>query len=176
VHQRGGASARGAVSDRIEVAIVSQKSGLTVRQHEREGIQVPVEFFVSPEHGAQVHLSPESSAVGQHTLRGTAVDISSGGMGLEFRQFIPRMCGGTVRVFVPDPISVGADGSPLFEAVFEHQVKVRRVYLIGREPLYAMGVAFIDPDPDIDHRITTLLERIKSGARAVTPHAGRGGA
>lgn len=154
---------------------MSQTSGLTVRQHEREGIQVPVEFYICSEHCQQVHFSPQSSASGQHWLRGRAVDISSGGMGLEFRQFIPRMCEGTVRVFAPDPMGIGADGSPLYEAAFEHRVKVRRVYLIGREPLYAMGVAFVDPESDIDQRIADLLIRIKSAAR-VPPHAQSRGA
>jgi hypothetical protein len=153
-----------------------QTSGLTVRQHEREGIEVPVDFEVCAEHAAQVHFSTGSSALGQHAIRGRAVDISPGGMGLELRQFLPRMCEGTIRVFAPDPIGMAGDGSPIYETAFEHRVKVRRVYLIGREPLYAMGVAFIDPTPDIDKKIGELIQRIRARAtqRAVNPPAGKG--
>src|SRR5688572_18035411 len=155
-------------------SLMAQTSGLTVRQHEREGIEVPVEFYVCPEHGSQVHFSSGSAAQGQHVIRGKAIDISSGGMGLEFRQFLPRMCEGTVRVFAPNPMLDG-DGAALYEPVFEHRVKVRRVYLVGREPLYSMGVAFVNHGPDIDERITKLLLRIKS-LQPKPRSGGRGGA
>ncbi|MCI0365423.1 MAG: hypothetical protein L0219_16265 [Phycisphaerales bacterium] len=139
-----------------------RKSGLTVRQHEREGIAapVPVEFSICSEHSTQLHFSPRSSAMSAHGIRGRATDISSGGMGLECRQFVPRMSEGTVRILVPDPIAVGPDGSPVLEVGFEHQVKVRRVYLTGREPTYALGLAFVNPAADIDQRVTALLKRI----------------
>lgn len=122
---------------------------------------MPVEFLVCDEHGGQVHFSPASSALGQHTIRGKAIDISAGGMGLECRQYVPRMCEGTVRVFGPEPMGTASDGSPILETAFEHRVKVRRVYLIGREPLYSLGVAFMDPQPDIDQRIAELLSRFQ---------------
>jgi len=154
---------------------MSQTSGLTVRQHEREGIEVPVEFLVCDEHGGQVHFSPASSASGQHAVRGKAVDISAGGMGLECRQFMPRMCEGIIRVFGPDPIGTAADGSPILETAFEHRVKVRRVYLIGRDPLYALGVAFVDPQPEIDQRIAELLSRLQGTCSLPMGGPGKGG-
>jgi c-di-GMP-binding flagellar brake protein YcgR len=143
-----------------------QTSGLTVRQHEREGLQVPVEFVVSEKHRAQVHFSPASSALGQHAIRGQAVDISSGGMGLECRHFVPRMCEGMIRVFAPDSVGYSNEGSPLYEVAFEHRAKVRRVYLISREPLYAMGLAFIDPAPEVDAQISALLKRVRQAQQS----------
>jgi c-di-GMP-binding flagellar brake protein YcgR len=146
-----------------------QTSGLTIRQHEREGIEVPIEFVVCEQHSAQVRFSPSSAAAHSTTIRGRAVDISPGGMGLECRQFLPRMSEGTIRIYAPEPVAVAGDGSPILDLVFEHVVKVRRVYLIARDPMYAMGVAFVDPEPDIDRRIATLLKRLSASDRYVMP-------
>lgn len=137
-----------------------QTSGLTVRQHEREGIEVPIEFVVCDEYRGQIRFSSDSSALDLHTLPGKAVDISSGGMGLETRQFVPRMCEGIVRVFVPDPTMKMRDGSPMMEKVFEHRVRVRRVYTVRRDPVYALGVAFVNPQPGTEQLITALLKKL----------------
>jgi len=153
---------------------MSKTSGLTVRQHEREGIEVPIELVICEEHASQVRFSPGSSAAGEHGIRGMAVDISAGGMGLECRHFVPRMCEGLIRAFTPDPLGIAGDGTPILDVMFEHRVKVRRVYLIGREPLYALGVAFVDPQSDIDQRISALLKRIHASGRHARPKSGGG--
>ena len=153
---------------------VNQTSGLTVRQHEREGNEVPIEFVVCEAHATQVRFSPSSGALTPHVIRGEAIDISSGGMGLRSRQFVPRMCEGTVRVFAVVPDSKNADGSPVLELMFEQMVKVRRVTLVGREPVYSLGVAFINHSEDLDRRITTLFDRIQDGGRRAMS-AGVGG-
>jgi c-di-GMP-binding flagellar brake protein YcgR len=140
---------------------MSQTSGLTVRQHEREAFELTVEFVVCEAHREQVRFSPMSSAPEPHVIRGTARDISPGGMGLVCRHFVPRMCEGTVRVFNPNPVGTAADGTPIHEVVFEHRVKVRRIALNSHEPTYAMGVAFLDPEPDIDQRVAKLLALVK---------------
>lgn len=138
---------------------MSQTSGLTVRQHEREGIEVPFELTVSSSHAAQVRFSASSSAVSEHVIRGQAIDISSGGMGLRCRQLLPRMSEGIVRVFAP---TSGASGEGTGELMFEQKVKVRRVTLTGREPMYSLGVAFIDPEPTLDEQINALFRRLES--------------
>jgi c-di-GMP-binding flagellar brake protein YcgR len=155
---------------------VSQTSGLTVRQHEREGILVPVELIIGGASAAQVRLSPSSNARTAHTIRGEAVDISSGGMGLRCRHFVPRMCEGTLRVFAPSTNRTGDEGSGDGELMFEQQIKVRRVVLIGREPAYALGVAFVDPTPDLDRRIDELFGRLQhSSAKGVVKRVGETG-
>jgi hypothetical protein len=130
-----------------EVGHVIKTSGLTVRQHERAGIRVPVEFVVCNEHAVQVRFSPQSSAPEHHIVAATAVDISHGGLGMESRHFLPRMCEGIVR------ISSGG------EVVLEQRAKVRRVYLTGREPRYMIGVAFLNPPGDIEQRIAAIVGR-----------------
>jgi hypothetical protein len=80
-------------------------------------------------------------------------------MGLSFKHFLPRMCEGSVRVFGPKPVGIGRDGAPIHDVIFEHEVKVRRVYLSSHEPTYAVGVSFIDPEPSLEGRVSSLLDR-----------------
>lgn len=134
-----------------------QQSGLTIRQHERESINLTVDFVVAEEHRGQVHFSQISAAPDPYMVRGIAVDISSGGMRFECRHFVPRMCEGTVRVMDPaQPAAVQAAGTDDVVA-FEHRVKVRRVSMISHEPGYAMGLSFIDPEPGLEQRVGKLL-------------------
>ncbi len=142
---------------------MSQITGLTVRQHEREDVELNVEFAVTKEHREQVRFSSMSTAVKSHVTRGVAVDLSSGGMGLICRQFVPRMCVGSVRVFDPNPVGTAGDGSPIHEVIFEHRVKVRRVIMETHDPTYAIGVAFVDPEPDIEQRIERLRALVSGG-------------
>ncbi len=143
---------------------MSRTSGLTVRQHKRSNIALDIEFVIADEHGEQVRFSGSSHSVDAQTVRGTALDISPGGMGLSFRHFVPRMCEGAVRVFGPDPVGTASDGSPIHDVIFEHDVKVRRVYLTSHTPTYAVGVSFIDPEPGLETRVGALLERFGSAA------------
>ncbi len=147
---------------------MSSQSGLRVRQHHRREIELPVEFVVAEEYRDQVRFSAQSSAIDDHTLRGTSVDISPGGMGFMCRQFLPRQCEGLLRVFDPMPVGMRADGTPILEVAFEQRVKVRRVQMTSREPTYFIGVSFADPDnvdPDIGDRIM-LLKQAGEGAAA----------
>jgi c-di-GMP-binding flagellar brake protein YcgR len=137
-------------------------SGLTVRQHERESIELAVEFVIGEQAREQVRFSAMSAAAEPYTTRGQAIDVSSGGMGLICRQFVPRMCEGTVRVFDPIPAGTGSDGTPIHEVMFEHAGQVRRVSMASHEPTYALGIAFIDPEPNIEERVARLLERIEA--------------
>ncbi|UCD74463.1 MAG: PilZ domain-containing protein [Phycisphaerales bacterium] len=134
-------------------------SGLTVRQYEREDIHLSIEFVVAEKHRAQVQFSPMSAAADPHAVRGVASDLSSGGMGLELGQFIPRLCEGSVRVLDPRAVGERRDGTPVHEVAFEHPVKVRRVTMTDHEPTYAVGVSFIDPAPDAQRKLQDLLAR-----------------
>ena len=138
---------------------MSSNSGLRVRQHHRREIELPVEFVVAKEYREQLRFSSKSSAINDHMLRGTSVDISPGGMGFTSRQFLPRQCEGSLRVFDPTPVGVRADGTPILEVAFEQRVKVRRVQMTSHEPTYFIGVSFAEPDsvdPDIGDRIMLL--------------------
>ena len=140
---------------------MSSQSGLRVRQHHRREIELPVEFIVAEEYRDQVKFGSKSSAINDHSLRGTSVDISPGGMGFSCSQFLPRQCEGMLRVFDPMPVGTRADGTPMLEVAFEQRVKVRRVQMTSHEPTYFIGVSFADPDnvdPDIGNRMMLLKE------------------
>jgi c-di-GMP-binding flagellar brake protein YcgR len=143
---------------------MSQTSGLTVRQHQRNELAFDVEFVVDESHRDQVRFSPMSKASEAHVTRGIATDVSSGGLGMLCGQFVPRMCEGAVRVYDPTPVGAGTDGSPIHEVVFEHRVKVRRVTLGSHEPTYALGLAFVDASADIEERVNALLAMAEKGA------------
>ncbi len=143
---------------------MSVKTGLTVRQHERREIELPVEFVVLDEHRSQVCFSATSNAEGQYTLTGHSVDISVGGIGVSGRQYLPRGCRGLIRVYDPNPVGSRPDGSPVLEMAFEHRVKVRRTQLANFDPVYFIGLSFIDAEPDVEQRILSFLHKIDRGS------------
>ncbi len=139
---------------------MSQTSGLTIRQHERREIELPVEFVIAEEHRQQVRLSSSSGTDNQETVRGHSVDISVGGLGISSRHYLPRACKGWVRVYDPESAGEGPDGGSLLNVAFAHQVKVRRVQMTSPEPTYFIGLSFLDPDPDVGERISSFLHKI----------------
>ena len=144
---------------RMRVDHVSKTSGLTVRQHERSGIQVPVEFTICREHAVQVRFSPQANTADHHEVAGTAVDISPGGLGMESRHFLPRMCEGVIRIAVAGNV------------VLEQRARVRRSSLCGREPRYLIGFAFINPPTEIEQQIAEIVRRFDvdaAGLRGVS--------
>lgn len=147
---------------------MSQISGLTVRHHAREEFGLTVEFTIAPRDRDQVRFSKLSSARSTHVVRGIATDISSGGLGWRSRQYVPRMCEGNIRVFRPgvDP----QDSAGPEDVIFEHEVRVRRVFMDGDDRTYAVGVAFIDPAEDVGTRIEAIkrvaAEAAQEGADA----------
>lgn len=164
------------ISDPKDRAVTQTTTGLTVRQYEREHVRLPIELTICSEHSAQVRFSQSSSAAGQHKIKGLAVDLSPGGMGIQSRQFIPRMSEGTIRLYEPVAGGEGAVNDPApTKLLFEHRVKVRRVYLQDREPTYAIGLAFISPQPGIEKTIVSLLERFASAPGGGTDANGGAG-
>ncbi len=89
------------------------------------------------------------------------------------------MCEGTVRVFAPSSLlstknSSGGSELPDFstlELMFEQPVKVRRVTLVGREPSFSLGLAFLEPGQALDQQIDALFDRIGLGPGTATAGA-----
>ncbi len=153
-----------------------EASGLTVRQYERRSIAFDIEFVVADAHRGQVRFSATSAAAGQYVLRGQAADLSTGGMGLILPHFVPKMCEGTVRLYGLTPQGTTNDGSPIFDVIFEHRVKVRRIYMSSHKPLYAVGVSFVDQRPDLAQRIGELLHMVNLEQEQLEAKGGRSSA
>lgn len=126
---------------------------LVVRQFERNDLRLPIELIVAETHRRQVRFAGAAEDADQHVLRGSTADLSTGGAGLICRQFLPRGCEATLRIFAP---AGDAETDPLFE----HAVKVRRTYQIDPRPEYFVGVAFAGAGADLDRRIEAVLARL----------------
>lgn len=137
---------------------MSQARGLRIRQHERREIELPVQFIVCDEHSLQVRFSSVSSAMDGGVLQGTSIDISSGGLALATHQFVPRRCEGIVRVFEPASAGTRGDATPNLRPILEQRAKVRRTRMLGHEPLYKIGLSFLEFGPDFDQKIAMLQE------------------
>ncbi|MEM7229567.1 MAG: PilZ domain-containing protein [Planctomycetota bacterium] len=134
---------------------MTKTTGLTIRQHERSSIALDAEFVVSARDSAQVRFSPSSSARDKSTVRGIATDISPGGMGLNFGQFLPRGCTGTVRIYRSP--ATGDETTTWRDVMFEHSVTVRRIYLDSHDPTYRIGVSFADPEPALGEKVAEII-------------------
>ena len=148
---------------------MAQTSGLTIRNFQRNQIDLPAELVIAEPHHVQVRFAGSSAAADVHVVRGKAVDISPGGVGLQFNQFIPRMCEGEVRIFFPNPTGTKPDGSPIHTVAFAQPVKVRRVFQTGPEPTYFVGTSYLDPDPSIQELIISFLDSMNIDASSLEP-------
>ena len=142
---------------------MAPKSGLSVRQHAREDISLPIEFIVSKEHQEQVRFSASSTAARYHLIRGTAIDISRGGLGMASNQYLPRMCEGRIRIFDSSVTTLDDEQASEVKPIFETKVKVRRVLLEGHTPSYFIGMAFINPPTDLLAKMLELFYAQEKG-------------
>lgn len=124
--------------------------GLRVREHVRETVNLPIRLSICEEHCEQVRFSPTSKASAANAIDGVAVDISSGGLGIESTQFLPHMTEGVIRVYAN--VDEGIDPT-LSDPLFEQRVKVRRVRMVTHDPTYALGLSFVEPRGDLENRI-----------------------
>jgi hypothetical protein len=141
-------------------------SQLTVRHFDRDAIELTAQLVIAEAHREQIRFSAASGASDSHIVSVTAEDISAGGAGAMCSQFIPRMAEGLLRVFGPSSAKDAHGGAALPDAIFEQRVKVRRVRLASDEPSYALGLAFFDPDQNVEARVKDLLKSISASAPA----------
>lgn len=132
--------------------------GLSVRQHERESIRLPVEFIVCDEHREQVRFSSSSTAGSPHVIQGTVNDISRGGLGFDCQLYLPRMCEGKVRIFDGATTASQIEPEPPRQPILEARVKIKRVLLQGHDPSYQIGMAFLAPPENIEELIRNVFE------------------
>lgn len=130
-------------------------TALKTRRFARTVIDAPAEIIISPEHRSQVRFTSIAMAPQRHVLRCTATDLSGGGIGVESRHFLPRGLTGILRIIAPGTV-LDSRALPPSAILLEHAIRVRRTILRTREPLFAVGVEFIDATPTLD----ATLERV----------------
>jgi hypothetical protein len=127
----------------------AQTGGLTVRRFERHELSLPVRVTVSTESPVPVRMSRASGAA--DGFNASLVDLGQGGLGLESPCFLPRQAVLRVRL-IPNRDGV----LPEFEA----EVRVMRTRMSSKEPRYALGCSFVEPDAALQQSIEDVLAAI----------------
>ncbi len=149
---------------------MSEFDQLKARQHTRTAIELDIEFVIRPEDREQVQFSGQSSATQGHVIRGITSDISPGGVGMICRQFLPRMCEGTIRIFDPDQRQGGENPNQVRDMIsLETEVRVSRVTMLSHSPTYNHGLAFTSPCSEIDKKVNDLVERVERLNQPLSP-------
>jgi hypothetical protein len=134
---------------------------LLVRQFERVQCQLDAEVEPAPESRGQVRLA-RNVRDGNGRVKAVMTDCSGGGMGLRCPVFLPKH--GVLSVRVMD----GKGG-----VLFEGNLRVQRATMIGREPTYDIGGAFVEGAAGVAGRLGVLIDfaRAQDGATGETPRA-----
>ncbi len=136
---------------------------LVIRQHERYTCRLDAQLSVEAAHADKVVYS-RAAADADGIVPVTAVDVSSGGMGIETTTFIPRTCVLRVRI---------GGGEEPGEGV-ETSVRVQRVLMTDRKPTYYVGTAFVDSGPAHEQRVSQLISLARRASRNTAAAANQG--
>lgn len=123
--------------------------GLTVRRFERHELSLPVRITLDHSSGSAVRLSRSSG--GSDGFSATLVDLGQGGLGLESPHYLPRQTVLSVRLLA-DTLKHLPE--------FKTTVKVMRSRMSSREPSYALGCSFVDPDAKLQQTVEDVLSAI----------------
>lgn len=130
---------------------MQDQSGLTVRRYSRRSVRLDAMLRVSGACSAQVRLTGAAGAE-DGWVRGTLLDASEGGMGIESGVYFPRRS--ILHVKILDPARGGV--------VLMADVRVQRSEMCGREHRYVLGTAFVDRGASLQSDLGALLERLGS--------------
>lgn len=120
---------------------------LVIRQHERHTCRINAAVSVDDQHADKLVYSRAAADSGR-SLPVVAVDISSGGMGIETTAFIPRTSLLKIRV--------GGEQDGV-----ETCVRVQRVLMTDRTPTYYVGTAFVEQGTAHEQRVAKLMNMAK---------------
>jgi hypothetical protein len=124
-------------------------SGLTVRRFERHELSLPVRVTLDHSSGSVVRLSRSSG--GSDGFGATLVDLGQGGLGIESPHYLPRRTVLRVRLLA-DTLRHLPE--------FQTTVKVMRSRMSSREPSYALGCSFVEPDARLQQTVEDVLSAI----------------
>ncbi len=110
------------------------------------------EISISPTQSSLVKFASAAGAR-EGWLEADVLDVSSGGLGLVTRLFIPRRALARVRLYTND------GGT---ESVLECQVRVQRVIMTDRRPAYLLGTSFESLTAAEIQALDQLLDRLNA--------------
>lgn len=132
-----------------------QQRPAEVREFERYRCRIDATFAVAPGNSEKTAFSRHTGD-GSGFVRGVIVDCSHGGFAVETGTFLPRNA--RARVLVPV-----ANDSPV-----ELDVSVKRASMIGRAPLYNLGLSITEPVAGQQAAVNRLLALARA-AQSPTP-------
>jgi hypothetical protein len=128
----------------------SESSGLNLRRHQRHAIDLRAAAAVYADHAKLVRFAADSGAA--DGVEATLADLGEGGLGLLSREYLPKKC--ALRVMI-DTSSLGPEHA---ELGFEVDVRVMRITMIGAEPEYLIGCAFLRPTDELRSSVKAVLD------------------
>jgi hypothetical protein len=128
---------------------------LAVRGHDRYQCELSALISISPEHSKLIKVD-KSAPGGGGPASAVIVDLSMGGVGLRAALFVPLTCRLVINLAAP-----GKPEAPM-------HVRVQRVSMLDRTPMYYLGTSFENPTPEQIAAVSALLNHLKAtGARLV---------
>ena len=142
--------------------MADKNEGRVVRQHERLNCALRAELRVSPEHAERVIVS---SAAGETngSVPVTLIDLSNGGVGVKSKVFFPKQARMVLRIWAP-----GANGA---DRACEFAVRIQRVQMLDRTPVYYLGAAFSGEGTAHNEAVNSLMQSVRL-SNANAPAAG----
>lgn len=141
----------------------NQGSEFVVRRNQRHDVALRARISVQPERPGGVRLAAPSG-VRDGWLECDAVDFGAGGVGFLTPVFLPRRT--LIRALVmSDPTT-----APMLDAM----LRVQRVVMTDRRPMYLLGTSFEKPTPQTHAQIAELLRALgddAGGGRTMGPGA-----
>lgn len=131
---------------------LSEQPPVIIRHSARHDLVMRAEVSIAP---GQRALLKFASAAGARDgwLDADVLDVSSGGLGLVIRLFIPRRALARVRLFIDEAGK---------ERVIECQVRVQRVIMTDRRPAYLLGTSFEGLTAAEIEGLDQLIERLNA--------------
>ncbi|MFZ4574870.1 MAG: PilZ domain-containing protein [Phycisphaerales bacterium] len=131
---------------------MSSSPPIIIRQSARYDVVMRAQLSVSPEHAGIVRFSGASGSR-DGWIECDLIDISTGGVGLITRLFVPRRLVARVRIFTSEEST---------EPALECGIRVQRVIMTDRRPAYLLGTCFEGVTDSEMQALQTLLARLNN--------------
>jgi hypothetical protein len=131
---------------------VSESPPIIIRQSARYDIALRAHLAIAKPHASDVKFASAAGAK-DGWIECDLIDISTGGVGLITRLFVPRRVLAKVRVFSDENCS-----SPVLECT----CRIQRVIMTDRRPAYLLGTSFEGMTPAETESLERLFTRLNA--------------